>query len=181
MSAIPPPKTELSKLPCTKVCKQCLQTKPRTEFFQQPRCSDGLFARCKACAKKASRAWALANPEATRAAQKRSQKKHRKKRCAEATAYYHLHRAEKAAYKKRRNITKHGISEAAFHTMVEAQGGKCAICAQPPKRGRLHIDHNHQTGAVRGLLCSPCNTGLGLFAENPQNLNSAISYLQKFA
>lgn len=56
------------------------------------------------------------------------------------------------------------------------QGGVCAICARSVPT--LCVDHNHTTGEVRGLLCSNCNTGLGLFGDNVQHLTQAIEYLR---
>lgn len=67
--------------------------------------------------------------------------------------------------------------------MVVAQDGRCAICREEETataRGRvrsLAVDHDHETGAVRGLLCSRCNTALGLFRDNPALLLEAIAYL----
>lgn len=52
---------------------------------------------------------------------------------------------------------------------------KCLICNR--KNVSLVIDHDHKTGKVRGLLCSPCNTGLGFFKDNKETLGNAISYL----
>lgn len=54
----------------------------------------------------------------------------------------------------------------------------CAICSKP-SRTRLHIDHNHKTGKYRGLLCSPCNIGLGHFKDSPSLLRKAIEYLKR--
>lgn len=51
----------------------------------------------------------------------------------------------------------------------------CEICG---KRGRMNIDHDHSTGKMRGFLCHGCNTGLGLFEDNPELLEAAIEYLK---
>jgi hypothetical protein len=60
-----------------------------------------------------------------------------------------------------------------------AQTG-CAICGTtdwPGRHNRPHVDHDHTTGAVRGILCSECNTGLGKFRDDPDRLTAAIRYL----
>jgi hypothetical protein len=56
------------------------------------------------------------------------------------------------------------------------QGGTCAICGTSAKR--LVIDHDHQTGRVRGLLCDPCNTGLGKLGDTVAAIERAIRYLK---
>lgn len=66
-----------------------------------------------------------------------------------------------------------------YQQILEKQGHRCKICgveaSKLPKR--LHIDHDHITGEVRGLLCHACNLGLGYFRDNTANLWSAIAYL----
>jgi hypothetical protein len=58
---------------------------------------------------------------------------------------------------------KYKLSPADYYALFELQGGRCAICHVTPEEmgRRLAVDHNHLTGEVRGLLCSPCNSGLG--------------------
>lgn len=74
----------------------------------------------------------------------------------------------------------YGMTEAARDAMAVAQGGACAICDYPLMKGSgTHVDHDHQTGQVRGLLCVRCNQGLGLFRDSIDHLASAIEYLQK--
>jgi hypothetical protein len=71
--------------------------------------------------------------------------------------------------------------------MLEAQGGCCAVCRKPEsarnKRGELlplAVDHCHQTGKVRALLCSLCNKGIGLFGDDPALLRAAADYLERY-
>ena len=75
---------------------------------------------------------------------------------------------------------KYGISADDYDNMLEAQGHRCACCGTDEPTGyNWHVDHNHSTGDVRGLLCSKCNQGIGLFDESIEKLNSAIAYLEK--
>lgn len=63
--------------------------------------------------------------------------------------------------------------------MVEAQNGSCALFGcHIADIDRLHVDHDHATGVVRGLLCSGCNTGLGKLRDSVDGLQQAIKYLQ---
>ena len=81
---------------------------------------------------------------------------------------------------RRRSALKvrYGIDEAAYEAMLSKQSGRCAICAAEPKSGtRLHIDHRHSDGVVRGLLCGLCNRALGLLADDPVRADRLISYL----
>lgn len=61
--------------------------------------------------------------------------------------------------------------------MLATQGGRCAICRELPGRKALHVDHDHASGRVRGLLCFRCNAGLGNFRDDPGTLKAALSYL----
>lgn len=72
--------------------------------------------------------------------------------------------------------SRYGLSPTEFYLLVGSQEEKCAICGEKVK---LHIDHNHKTGEVRGLLCGNCNRGLGLFKDDTRRLSSAIKYLKK--
>jgi hypothetical protein len=84
-----------------------------------------------------------------------------------------------------RNLHKnYKITPAIFNKMWEDQDGKCAICEQPMQpRGRMKlaatVDHNHETGKVRGLLCRGCNHGIGNLKDDPKVLQSAAEYLMK--
>ena len=83
---------------------------------------------------------------------------------------------------KRYNIERrYGLTEEGYAAMHEAQKGRCAVCKDPlTVYGKsTHVDHCHTTGAVRGLLCSKCNKGLGMFRDNQEFLASAIKYLQE--
>jgi predicted metal-dependent hydrolase len=70
-----------------------------------------------------------------------------------------------------------GISVEEYMTLLKKQKGVCGICRKAPVKRRLAVDHCHQTGRVRGLLCGPCNTGLGLLGDNAKGVKMALSYL----
>ena len=75
---------------------------------------------------------------------------------------------------------KYGITLADYDAMLLAQGGGCAICAAPEPDGQsLHVDHDHDTGAVRGLLCFTCNAGIGMFGHDIDLLSAAVAYLRR--
>lgn len=85
----------------------------------------------------------------------------------------------------RQNLQKYGVSPEEFRASVIAQGGQCAICGAEPDPGargpasRLHVDHDHATGANRGLLCVRCNPGLGYFKDDPALLRAAADYIER--
>lgn len=70
----------------------------------------------------------------------------------------------------------YGLTPEAFDELLRNQSYRCLICGDET---RLVVDHNHTTGKVRGLLCDPCNRGIGLFRERVESLESAIRYLTK--
>lgn len=74
----------------------------------------------------------------------------------------------------------YGLSAEAYHALLTAQKSVCAICQRPPMgRGELHVDHDHTTGVVRGLLCQKCNQGLGQLDDSPERLRQALAYLAR--
>jgi Recombination endonuclease VII len=69
-----------------------------------------------------------------------------------------------------------GVSTEDYERMLAEQGGGCAICGAPPKTRRLHVDHNHKTGKVRGLLCFRCNRALPHYLDSVW-ISSAYRYV----
>lgn len=69
---------------------------------------------------------------------------------------------------------RYGITEAEFDTLLAQQGGGCAICG---RQTTLCVDHDHDTGEVRGILCRECNRALGLFGDDSDTLERAAKYL----
>lgn len=78
-----------------------------------------------------------------------------------------------------RNLSKlYGVTKEAYDALLASQGGRCWICRRLFKKSP-HVDHDHKTGKVRGLLCNGCNRGLGYFHDDPERLAAAIRYLQR--
>jgi hypothetical protein len=73
----------------------------------------------------------------------------------------------------------YGMTAEDYAGLLEAQGNACAICGGEWTNGRPHVDHDHKTGKVRGLLCGPCNTGIGHLKDDPARLAAAITYLTR--
>ena len=77
-------------------------------------------------------------------------------------------------------LRAHGetITRTFYDAMLQAQGGGCFICGRPPREDiSLHVDHDHSTGRVRGILCFCCNNALADFQEDPELLKKAASYV----
>ena len=74
----------------------------------------------------------------------------------------------------------YGITYEEWKLLYESQAGLCAICKRAFNGDKdTHVDHNHVTGKIRGLLCSNCNSGMGLLGDDIPRLEAAISYLKK--
>jgi hypothetical protein len=84
-----------------------------------------------------------------------------KQRLYGGTRHYHLKR-------------RYGIGADEFDDLVRQQGGVCLICGRPDPE---HVDHDHETGIVRGILCFNCNGGLGQFRDSVDALRAAAAYL----
>ena len=98
--------------------------------------------------------------------------------------YYHKRKCDKSWYEARplngahsRRKAKYGITRAEFEALVNKQNGRCAIC-EVEKGSKLRVDHDHETGKIRALLCSNCNSGLGLLNDSPGLLQKAALYLE---
>jgi len=116
--------------------------------------------------------------EKVRASERKSYLRNRKQRLAYQKKYAKLN-PEKALVIQLRS--KYGITLDAFNEKLIQQRHACAVCKKNPpnKHQRLHIDHDHNTGNIRGLLCSQCNTAIGLAKENPTILRSLAEYLER--
>jgi hypothetical protein len=179
-----------------KVCIKCNVEKPLTEFWRHPDYLDGHQSTCKICA------------SAHRRQKYRDEMSFRESAKEDARKYYHENRErcllrnkewvkrnrEKALQywknvymnnkpKRRNRVLQelYGITLVDYNELFILQNGRCAICGihQVELTRALHVDHNHDTGEIRGLLCSNCNTGMGMFSDDVNMLQRVIAYLEK--
>lgn len=164
-----------------KTCDGCKTWKPASEYFTDRRRkygpSRGLFHRCKACVSSGVKQRRSLDPERFREWERQSSERR-----------FDINRDGK----RNRGLpwrleTKFKISIDEFSAILERQNHACAICKNPvivaPKgrgsREAACLDHNHETGAVRGILCNACNTALGLLGDNAETVQQASEYLRK--
>ncbi len=78
---------------------------------------------------------------------------------------------------------KYGITHEEFEALIDSQEGRCPICRRVLERQygskMVHLDHDHETGEIRGVLCSPCNRGIGYLGDDADRLATASEYLRK--
>ena len=90
---------------------------------------------------------------------------------------------KKAQYNRVHLLRKYGLTLEEYEALLTTQGGGCAICGSTDpgtkNAGCFPVDHDHATGAVRGLLCRACNIGLGLFKDDASLLTKALNYITK--
>jgi hypothetical protein len=77
-------------------------------------------------------------------------------------------------------LARYQMQPGEYDALLRAQGGRCAICGadEAGGKGRFHVDHDHATGVIRGLLCHACNLGIGMLRDNPDLMRAAIRYVQ---
>ena len=160
-----------------KTCTKCGETKPLSEFYAMKGMRDGHRNDCKSCNLAAKAERYRRNPEPARERTRQWQRDNRERYLAKQAAYVtsgKKARANRKSHLKR----KFGLTLAQYDAMLAAQGGRCAICRRPPNpKISLHVDHDHETGAVRGLLCVRCNNGIALFDEDHEVLREIAAYL----
>ena len=135
-----------------KFCRSCDEDKPVDRFYGNKGCVDGLRSFCKDC--------------------EASTRREQTKKYREEHPDYWTN-GNGLAYR----LKKYGLSVEQYNELRDGQGSKCKICGEITI---LCVDHDHETGAVRGLLCRACNLGLGNFKDDERLLALATQYLQNY-
>jgi Recombination endonuclease VII len=108
-------------------------------------------------------------------------KEHSADRCRAAKKWQKEHPEKTTAHRWKAKLKQYGITTIQYQNIERSQGGVCAICGGSNPSGRaLAVDHSHRTGVIRGLLCSRCNTGLGLFNDSAERLLEAAIYRESW-
>jgi vacuolar-type H+-ATPase subunit E/Vma4 len=151
------------------------------EYMQKARAADPQKYRDQANARRQKNLDAKRAKERAYEASAKETRKAQPSRSAEARRDACRRWVNKNRHRLRGYHVKHryGLTKEQLDAMVEAQSGKCAICLVTPPKGAYAVDHCHETGAVRGLLCRKCNTGIAMFSDRPELLSAAIRYLQQ--
>lgn len=142
-----------------KTCSRCRVTKARSEFYPDHRPGRDRQAHCKEC-------------------NRDKQRIHREKHGPR------VRNNEKTIYARRRwgnhLQRKYSITVDEYESMLQSQDGKCAICGAGEPGGRakrFHVDHDHATGDIRGILCVRCNYMIGYSKDSPEILRKGADYL----
>lgn len=136
----------------SKICDRCGVDKRLEAYPRSPNTEDGLQHVCRSCTR-------YANGKPGRSKRTKSAILDSRRRLATVAKQYGSDAVPK------------------YKALVAESKGACVICGRTDKI--LHLDHNHTTNDIRGLLCSPCNTGLGFFQDSPTLLTKAAQYLKK--
>lgn len=163
-----------------KTCTRCKQDKPLSEYNKTQRNKSGLEAHCRDCSVEHQAQWRKDNPDKGKEYNDRWVSRNPDYKQNERFGVEY----KRSDYVKRgwnyNLVTKYGITSDEFYAMLESQGGGCAICGcqNSGAVGRvMSVDHCHKTGKVRGILCHPCNKGLGMFADDSARVAAAADYL----
>lgn len=136
----------------TKICGGCEQALPANAFFKSARGRQGLDNHCKECSRR-----------------------------AKARRYFQMKKDSPTyrEYRRKQTLNQYGISPAEYAALLHEQMGVCAVCKELNADGKsLCVDHDHETGQIRGLLCKPCNLALGNANDSPERLEALAVYLR---
>lgn len=175
-----------------KRCPKCGVDKPKAEFYKSSQTKSGIAVYCKDCSRglrkrfyydnrswaiQQSREWRKQNPEKLNAqgrdwrARNRERARATRAAWAENNRDKRLEHSKAAAWKYR-----YGLNRTEYKQFFVDHGSKCAICSTEKN---LVIDHCHESGRLRGVLCRKCNLAIGHFDDDPKRIESAIKFLEK--
>ncbi len=163
-----------------KLCSECGPRSgmlPLSAFHRQAMGRGGLSASCKSC-------FAARYNGTERRTRRMAEQRHAKWKTDAGFRAASMERnnspTRRREHSEARILRLYGIDSEDVARMYDAQDRKCAGCRLPLKFDRLtNVDHDHATGRVRGLLCMPCNRGIGFLRESPASLRALAAYLEE--
>lgn len=148
-------------------CSRCKKIKTLDQFYKDKKAAGGVAYRCRPC---------------TRLVARRDYHGNRERRLAVSKVYREKPEIRRST-RHRALMKKYSITLTDYESLLDMQGGVCAICRTDTRDGRerdMPVDHDHATGQVRGILCDRCNRTIGLFQDDPEIIARAITYLRKW-
>lgn len=154
-----------------KSCSTCLESKPAFLFYKVSKNKDKYRSSCKKCLNKLSNEVEKNRRKIDEEYRQKLIKKHRNYK---KTENYIVSTRVKSL------LSKYGLSIQQYNELFFSQNGCCAICKTDQKnlQKRLFVDHCHDSGKVRGLLCSKCNHAIGLLNDNSSIIKNAMEYVR---
>lgn len=190
----------------TKICTRCGETKTLDAFGYHPQAKQHRHPNCRSCraelaridrvtrgdvinarrremaaadeakARKAANALSYRTRNADRV--KDLKARHYQRNHDAIRAQHRAYRLANPRAKKGTDLRRYGLTIEDYDRLWTAQAGCCALCGKDGRRA-LHVDHDHDTGAIRGLLCDLCNMGLGVLGDDLPSLRQAVAYLER--
>lgn len=148
-------------------CSTCAEVKALDAFYRSSRSKTGRKSECIPCYKAKGSEY-----REREGVSERYRRRHIERRLKDPVKYYKESRDNQLRH-------KYGIDSGDYDAMLESQSGRCGICASRPDGYQLYVDHCHKTGAVRGLLCRKCNSGIGMLGDTHESVRRALEYLEK--
>lgn len=160
--------------PDGRLCGACKMRKPPEAFRRNVETTDRRMWRCKECINKSHRGWSAQNRDHVNDASRGSSRKSRAANPSRAKETLALYRLK----------STHGITWPEYMALIESHDSKCGICQRDvvpiPATVRAQcacVDHDHNTGYIRGILCHACNRAIGMLGDSVELLQAAIAYL----
>jgi hypothetical protein len=183
----------------TKLCTKCNLERPITDFRKDQYNRNGYHPHCRSCYNESQRKYRSKNKEKLNKTaseyyaqnSERIQTMRKLRRGGKTTNHLHSEKSSSIQSKNgwqrivERKWKANGILDMTYQryeTMLESQNYSCSICSKKHTDDKkLHVDHCHTTGKVRGLLCNNCNNGIGKLKDSTELLEKAINYLKTYS
>ncbi len=174
-----------------KVCGGCKRSLEETSFHKSSKTSDGLQSQCKECTRAHQKRWLERRPEKVAEYREASRVRmvgkyatdedHRETVRQRVRDWRAKVGPEHVAKIQRKQLLKreYSMTLEQFEAMLATQKGVCALCGKDGGKRGLSVDHDHDTGGIRGLLCTRCNVALGVIGDNIEGVQKVMEYLRK--